>query len=125
MQVVVENLDRNRTPLREKIFKETILYLLNCLKIKPAQINVYFVDKRRIKKLNRIYLKRDYPTDVLCFNLSDNKKQILAEIFICLPIAKENARVYKNSFAGEVMLYIIHSILHILGYSDKNKRIKK
>jgi probable rRNA maturation factor len=91
------------------------------LKIKEAQINIYFVNSRCIQSLNRIYLKKDCPTDVISFNLRD-KKSILAEIFICLKIARENAFLYKSSFACEVMLYIIHALLHILGYEDKNKK---
>ncbi|MCM8792152.1 MAG: rRNA maturation RNase YbeY [Candidatus Omnitrophica bacterium] len=125
MQVNIEKLDNERLPLSKRIIRAAILYLLKFLKLKKGQLNIYFIDKRRIRLLNRRYLKKDKPTDVLSFNLNEKKGNILAEIFICLALAKRNAVLYKNSFAHEVMLYIIHAILHILGFDDRSKKERR
>ena len=125
LQVFIENLDKQRIPFKKKILLEAVLYLLGLLKIKKAQINIYFVNNARIRKINQIYLKKNYPTDVISFNLSENGDNILVEVFISLQMAKHNALVYKGSLAGEVMLYIIHAILHILGFDHRCREGKK
>ncbi|MCM8782770.1 MAG: rRNA maturation RNase YbeY [Candidatus Omnitrophica bacterium] len=126
MRVSVENLDKkNKLPIQRRIVRSAVIYLLRLLKIKQAQVNLYFITNQRIKMLNRLYLKRDYPTDVLAFNLNNSKKNILAEVFISLKTVRENARFYKNSYPLEILLCIVHALLHILGFKDNTEKNKK
>lgn len=68
-------------------------------------------------------------TDVLAFNFRDdavsrrsvskNKNDFMnGEIIIGAATAFRQAKLYKTSFYEEVVLYIIHGILHLLGYDD-------
>jgi len=75
-------------------------------------------------------LKRNHPTDVLAFDLRDdglcirkkgekrNSRSLEGEIIVSATTACRNARLYKNSLQKEVMLYVVHGILHLLGYDD-------
>jgi probable rRNA maturation factor len=67
-----------------------------------------------MRTINREYLKHDYVTDVLTFDLSEGQ----GEIIICPQVALSNARFYQNSTAKELVLYVIHGILHLAGYDD-------
>lgn len=125
LEISIETLDKQKLPIGKKILKDAVFYLLDLLKIKRGQFNIYFVSGKTIQRLNRIYLNKNYPTDVLAFNLSDKDNVISAEIFICPLLAKENALIYRSSFRAEIFLYIIHAILHILGFRDRDKKNRK
>ncbi len=80
-----------------------------------------------MKDLNKKYLRHNFATDVLTFDWSLNGKPAIdGEIIISSPTAKRQAREYGNSIQEEIMLYMIHGLLHLLGYDDHGlKQIKK
>ncbi len=81
-----------------------------------------FVSNPKIKALNKKYLKRNHATDVLAFDLSDGalpaKKHLQGDIIISTDAVIANARKFKTSLRYELALYIVHGILHLLGYDD-------
>ena len=74
-----------------------------------------------MRALNREYHRTDFPTDVLAFDYGDRR----ADIIISLDTAKRNSRLYKTKFKDEVLLHVIHGILHLAGYSDLDPRGRK
>ena len=100
------------------------------LKVKTDEVIVHFVDKKAIKKLHKQFFNDPSETD--CITLPIDKptdKQtiyhILGETFICTDVAYQNAKIYKTSVVYEITLYVIHTILHLIGYDDiKEKDVK-
>ena len=86
-------------------------------------INICFTDNPLIKKLNTKFLKTNSATDVLAFNLGDKKanRLILADIVISTDSAISNARNFKTTSREELLLYVAHGVLHILGFNDHTK----
>lgn len=86
------------------------------------EIIFVFVDNPFIRKINREFLKRDEPTDVISFNYSEsdgeNSGLLEGEVYISLEQAAVNAKHYRESYESEVRRLIIHAILHLLGYTD-------
>ena len=74
-----------------------------------------------MRALNREYHRTDLPTDVLAFDYGDRR----ADIIISLDTARKNSRLYKTKLKNEVMLYVIHGILHLAGYGDLNLKERK
>jgi len=72
-----------------------------------------------------MYLGRDTPTDVIAFDDSLKKGDFVADIAISCDTAVRNARIFKTSAASELYRYVIHGMLHIMGYRDDNKAGKK
>jgi len=122
--IEIINLDRRGLPFAEKELKEAILYILHIFKIKKAQIDLCFVDNKLMRKLNYAYLKKNCPTDVLAFDLSNFPDDLTAEVFVSQAVAKKQARLYNNSLKAEVLLYVIHGILHLLGFKHYSKKDK-
>ena len=80
------------------------------------------------KTLNKKFLKRSYPTDVLAFNFKEEKapkRTIFGEIVISAETVARNARHFGQSSKKELTLCVIHGILHLLGYDDLKVRDKK
>ncbi|TAM42123.1 rRNA maturation RNase YbeY [bacterium] len=127
MKININNLQKKITVKPGKI-KELILNILKGEKIKGSgYINICFVEDPLIKKFNAKFLKNDSSTDVLAFDLNDAKigKVLLADIMISTDTALNNAREFNTRPEDELMLYITHGVLHILGYDDRDKAQKK
>lgn len=88
-------------------------------------LEINFTSGERIHSINKIYLKHDYPTDIITFNYSDKLQQIDGEIFISIDDALSNSKKFKVSFSDELVRLVIHGILHLLGYDDQNLTDKK
>ncbi|MDP8216937.1 MAG: rRNA maturation RNase YbeY [Candidatus Kaelpia imicola] len=81
--------------------------------------SIAVVSDKDMKRLNRSYRSKDKTTDVLAFFYSDGDPQ--AEIIISSEMAVRNAPYYSNSPEEEFLTYLIHGVLHILGYNDIRK----
>ena len=90
--------------------------------IQKARVNVVVVDDPTIHDLNRRFLEHDYPTDVLSFPLSTGPKNLEGEIVVSADTACQSAGRYGWSAREELLLYIIHGTLHLVGYDDHTPR---
>ena len=96
--------------------------IFSLLNIPQASVSILFCDNKFIRKLNRKFFGESSITDVISFSLKDETyPQYLGEIIICVEEAANAARLYKNTWQEELTLYLIHGILHILGYNDTVK----
>jgi len=76
-------------------------------------IGVSLVGDKKIAALNKKYLKRDCPTDVLSFNYSEG--DYLGDVVVSVDRAKVQARQAGQSYETEVAELVKHGILHLLG----------
>ncbi len=89
------------------------------------RVEITFTDDAFIKKLNEKYLRRDYPTDCLCFNLLEEATdREIADIYISYDRAVEQARERKETLDFELAILTAHGVLHAIGYED-DKLIEK
>lgn len=79
----------------------------------PSVISIIFVGAKRMRGVNRRYLGHDYVTDIITFDF-----QGVAELVICPQEALKNARAYQVDLHQELVLYVIHGLLHLAGYDD-------
>lgn len=85
-----------------------------------SSINYIFCSDERLLKINRQFLHHDYFTDIITFDLSENKATE-AEIYISIDRVRGNAKGLGNSFKSELHRVIFHGALHLCGYKDKSK----
>lgn len=127
----------NRTPPKIKL---EIVNLQKCYPIAPkeikklargvlkiekrnAELNLVFVDNKHIKEINKTFLGHPYATDVLSFAYHENSPEnaIAGEILISAEMAVQRAHQREYPVEGEIALYLVHGILHLLGYDDRKK----
>ena len=63
-------------------------------------------------------------TDVIAFD-SSKKKNLIADIAISADTAVRNAKIYNSTPLDELYLYVIHGLLHIIGYKDNKASNRK
>jgi probable rRNA maturation factor len=87
----------------------------------PGKINVILCADGYLHQMNVQYLQHDTLTDIITFDYSENEI-VSGELFISIERVKENAGLYSKSFFDELHRVIIHGVLHLCGYHDKNKK---
>jgi probable rRNA maturation factor len=77
---------------------------------------------RELRRLNRIFLGNDYPTDVLSFPEPGVNREFLGEMAISVHRASEQADEFGHSVEDEIAILMLHGILHLLGMDHERDR---
>lgn len=88
-------------------------------------LNYVFCSDDYLGDINIKFLKHKTLTDIITFNYNPSKTEIEGEIYISVDRVRENAQTFETDFQTELNRVIIHGVLHLLGYNDKNKSQKK
>ena len=83
----------------------------------PVSLSVVLVADSEMHALNREHLGHDYPTDVLSFPLAP-APQLVGEVICSVDTARREARARGHAPADELLLYLVHGCLHLVGYDD-------
>lgn len=89
-----------------------------------GEISFIFCTDDYLLEINKQYLDHDYYTDIITFDYVEDSI-ISGDIFISVDRVQENADQFKVSFSNELNRIIIHGVLHLLGYKDKEAPDKK
>lgn len=91
---------------------------------KPGDLVFILTDDKTLLELNRQFLKHDYFTDVIAFDYS-GESVLTGEIYLSIDTIRRNALRFKSGFKDELIRVMIHGVLHLCGYRDKEKDDKK
>ncbi|MCA9019051.1 MAG: rRNA maturation RNase YbeY [Planctomycetaceae bacterium] len=129
-QIEIQN-SQTQLEIDEQQLKTAISFLLQSEQVSLAEISLAIVDNPTIRQLNQQYLEHDYDTDVLSFLLDcdtamDSTKtelrgagrQIEGEIIVSAEMAVAMSAEYHWPAEQELLLYVIHGLLHLCGYDD-------
>lgn len=117
---MIEIINRQKKhPVRTRAFKRLLGELSARYRLADPEITLAFVGERAIRTLNRKFMKKDRPTDVLSFPLGEkgaDGKFYLGDIAIAVPVAFRQSRAKGHGLDRELRLLAIHGFLHLLGY---------
>lgn len=85
-------------------------------------LNFVFCNDKKLLQMNKEYLQHNYFTDIITFDNSTEKKTVEGDIFISVDMVMTNSKKFKTTFQDELHRVMIHGVLHLLGYSDKNPK---
>lgn len=118
----------------EALLQDAACFLLHSENVTQADISLAILDNATIRELNRQYLEHDYNTDVLSFlldcqfhtgqqtsELRGAGKSLDGEVLVSAEMAIEMSENYKWSAENELLLYVVHGLLHLCGYDDLTK----
>lgn len=90
----------------------------------PGYINFIFVSKEEIWRMNLQYLNHDYYTDIITFDYG-HEDEISGDMYICPDIVHQNAEMLGKNREEEILRVLVHGILHLIGYDDKEESEKE
>jgi probable rRNA maturation factor len=85
--------------------------------LKHQEVTIVFLNPTEAKKLNRIFRKKNYATDILSFASAGERS--LGELVICPQMLKKQAKEHKHSFKAELAYMLIHGVLHLMGHEHE------
>ena len=87
-----------------------------------GDLTIVFCSDDYLLNINKEYLQHDYYTDVITFDYGfDEENQLVTsgDLFISVDTVRNNAEIFGVDFNTELHRVIIHGVLHLLGYKDK------
>ena len=133
--LLIQNRQR-AIPLNTRLLRVITKSLLTeLLKLEDFDLAIEIVRAPKMARLNETFLQHTGSTDVITFDYSDNvlaasgrqiesnlpascRQRVHGEIFICIDDAMAQAREFRTSWQSEIARYVIHGILHLVGYDD-------
>ena len=88
-----------------------------------GDISFIFCSDNYLLEVNKNYLDHDYFTDIITFDYVEGFL-ISGDIFISVDRVLDNSVEFKTTFENELNRILIHGVLHLLGYKDKDKKDK-
>lgn len=109
-------------PLKKKEISLALLSLIDYLQITAQELALYFVSEKKISELHAQFFDDPTPTDCITFPVDTS---YLGEIFICPATAIAYAKKRALNPYEETLLYIVHGLLHLIGYSDFEPKMRR
>jgi probable rRNA maturation factor len=130
--------------INSRLLKEIASAILTELEIADAEMEINLVGAMEMAALNKTFLQHEGLTDVITFDYSVGQASSLShaklkkkmdrqdacptlrgEIFICVDEAIVHAKQFETNWQSEIVRYIIHGILHLLGYDDSRADFRR
>ena len=118
VDLVFKNYTSQEAP-RQGFFKNILETATKELKINvKIETSINLAGEDKMKDLNKKYRHKDMPTDVLSFPLGDGS----GDIFICLSIAKKEAKRENIDIENKLAQLTVHGFLHLAGYDHEKSQ---
>lgn len=117
--------EQKALPIRKRLVSQIVKKLFDFLHVDCKEISVYFTTVETISELHQQFFNDPSPTDCISFPIDHDH---LGEVFVCPAVAIDYASKHKIDPFKETILYMIHGILHLIGYDDleaSKKRIMR
>jgi len=108
-----------------ELLKSFISQLFRKEKKTLGSLQYIFCSDEFLLDINRQYLRHDYYTDIITFDLASPGAPVEGEIYISAERVKENAKLLCSTITEELHRVIFHGALHLCGYKDKLKAEKE
>jgi probable rRNA maturation factor len=122
--LLIDITNESSTDVDAEPIRRAVAAVLDNAHIDQATVGVAVVDNHQIRHLNREFLNHDYPTDVLSFRLNDDGVALEGDVIVSREMAAQVAVELGDAewtAERELLLYVVHGTLHLVGYDDKTE----
>jgi probable rRNA maturation factor len=112
--------------LSGKKIREAVGHVLGRHGVWACDLEVVILGTARMRRLNEEWLGHEGPTDVVTFDLGQEGAArrtgtAVGQVNVCWPIAQRQGRLRGGRPEVELLLYVVHGVLHLLGYDDRRE----
>lgn len=115
METIIVN-EQDDLTIDTKSIPQIVQLVLKEEGVTTKELSINFVTKEAITKLHADYFDDPTPTDCITFPI--DQEELLGDIFVCPRTAIEYVEEEGGEVYEEVTLYIVHGLLHLIGYDD-------
>jgi probable rRNA maturation factor len=112
--------------------RQTAVALLMETGVPSAELGINLVTADEMTRVNQTFLNHEGPTDIITFNHLNHedaglepKGGLYGELFICIDEAVRQARQFRTTWQSELVRYVIHGVLHLVGYDDLKPALRR
>ncbi len=124
MNIVIANRQRTKK-INTRLLKQVVGGLFMELKITEVELGINLVGAREMTLVNETFLQHEGSTDLITFDHGENNggngascPGLHGELFVCVDEAVLQAKQFGASWQSEVVRYVVHGVLHLLGHDD-------
>ncbi|PQJ33379.1 rRNA maturation RNase YbeY [Salinibacter sp. 10B] len=112
--------DHSSLALDDEVLTRLIRHVVEAEEASLLHVSVVLSGHDTVRRLNQSYLDHDYNTDVLSFSLreTEDADEVEGEVYVDLDTAAERHEEFDTTFEREAYRYVVHGVLHLLGYDD-------
>jgi probable rRNA maturation factor len=131
MNIVIASRQRTKK-INLRLLKQIARVLLTELEIENAELGIALVGAKEMARVNWNFLRHEGSTDVITFDHAEKRKaesgkrkSLHGELFICVDDAVAQAKKFKTNWQSEVVRYVVHGVLHLLGHDDLKPALRR
>jgi probable rRNA maturation factor len=144
MSLIIANRQRTEK-INSRMLKQIARVLFSELEISEVELGINLVGAKEMARVNCQFLQHEGSTDVITFDyhavgqasrLSHSKNEkngdrrnacpaLHGELFICVDDAVAQAKNFNSSWQSEVVRYVVHGVLHLLGHDDLKPDLRR
>lgn len=106
--------------INERRLIEAVRKIAHDFGFTQGEISIAIVDDAQIHALNRQYLDHDWPTDAISFQFDAEAPVLNGEVIVSFEMAERISAEQRWNADDELLLYVIHGALHLVGMDDQN-----
>lgn len=118
----IEIADEQSFPFDGTRLVSIVAQILSDHDLNQSEISIAVVDDPAIRIINRQYLNHDYETDVISFVLDfdETNSRLTGQLVVSTDTANNMANQIGGTMEDELLLYVVHGTLHLVGFDDKD-----
>jgi probable rRNA maturation factor len=126
MNLVIANRQRTKQ-INTRLLKQIVADLAVELDLEGVELGIALVGAKEMARVNWDFLQHEGSTDVITFDHSEKptQKSVHGELFICVDDAIVQAKEFGTNWQAEVVRYVVHGLLHLLGYDDLKPALRR
>ncbi|MFT3909571.1 MAG: rRNA maturation RNase YbeY [Ferruginibacter sp.] len=119
------NFQKNIKLTKRRALKEFLQGIFEREGMRLGNLDYVFCDDNYILNVNQVFLKHDYFTDIITFDMTEaGSRTISGEIYISTDTVSTNSVKFRTNFEDELHRVMFHGVLHLCGYKDKTDKEK-
>lgn len=115
MKITIKNQQKSLT-IRAALVKKIVREVVALEDKYYDEANVHFITDKKMCALHDEYFDDPSPTDCISFPLDE---ELMGDVFVCPETAINYAKAHQSDPYKETTLYIVHGLLHLIGYDDR------
>ena len=145
MNLIIANRQRTKK-INTRLLRQIAEDVLAHLKVEKVELGITLVGAKAMARVNWQFLQHEGSTDVITFDhatpvaalvkartktrtasrvFTNAATRLHGELFVCVDDAVKQAKEFKTSWPAEVVRYIVHGILHLLGHDDLKPHLRR
>ena len=128
--ITIQNRQRTKRVNTALLKRISVNLLEEQLELASAELGISLVGDEEMTRINKHFLQHEGSTDVITFDHTEpgtrnpelGTVHVHGELFVCVDEAIRHAKRFKTTWQSEVVRYVVHGVLHLLGHDDKHAK---